>query len=87
MREFLVQWSRAVSGRDMDQLLRVLGEYTGGIGKRKQNEKPPFQAVFRVSHKRDYIIFTSMLTPEGRERFVRASITFAFGFTISMSRL
>src|ERR1035437_8357851 len=34
-----------------------------------------------------YTIFTSMVTPEGRLRFVRASITFGEGFRISMRRL
>ncbi len=34
-----------------------------------------------------YIIFTSMLTPDGRERLVNASITFALGFSMSITRL
>lgn len=36
---------------------------------------------------RNHIIFTSMFTPDGNERFVRASTTFGPGFKISITRL
>jgi len=37
--------------------------------------------------KNDYIIFTSILTPDGSERFVRASTTFGLGLRMSITRL
>ena len=53
----------------------------GGRNSRGRNNA---DAVVLEAH---YTIFTSMVTPDGKLRFVRASITFGEGFMMSMRRL
>lgn len=57
------------------------------FSERYSNTKPPLRAVLLYLGRLFYTIFTSIVTPDGRLRFVRASITFGDGFMMSMSRL
>ena len=46
-----------------------------------------FRCGFCLASRVGYTIFTSIVTPDGRLRFVRASMTFGLGDRMSMRRL